>query len=200
MDEHGLEEYHVSYNDLLVAEWKHQVKVFIDWFVVKYNRFIEGRCRKAAIKIGMPELWDDLKSESIIEAYAIGERFDPNKGDLLKLLISSLWLFPMRHDKVNKVKSYSTGEITDIEYEATLIHFSAIDDPAPVYSLDKICSSLEVQDQLLMAFKYKLNLPNTFIGALCGLNESTIRSRLENCILKIQTKIIMKDDRIIGGL
>lgn len=221
-------EFSLTYQDLLILEWRNQVKVFIDWFVIKYNRFISSRCIRAANRIGMPELWEDLKSESIIEAYAVGERFDPSKGDLLKLLISSLWLFPMRSDKVNKVKSYSRGydwqlaeynkarrecddntikqlrksyciDLDDTMIKATVIHYLAMDEPANVYCLDSICSSLEEQDQILLSFKYKLNLPNTVIGSLCGLNESTIRSRINNAIDKLQCSIKMKGDIIVKG-
>lgn len=192
----------MSYEDILSAEYKNQLKKFIDWFVVKYLRFIQSRCIKAARKIGMPELWEDLTSESIIEAYAIGNRYNPANGDLLKFLIASLWFYPMREDKVKKVKSNSHDEhekvINNLIRDYSCGSEIANVDDGPVYSFEQITGSLEEQDQLLFAFKYKLGLPNTTIGQLCGLNESTIRSRIASATSKLQGTLKTKHNELVN--
>lgn len=193
----------LSYQQVLIAEFHHQVKLFVDWFIVRYEFLIEKRCKIAARRFNIYESWEELKQITTLECYEIALRFDPNKGDILTYLISSIWMFPLRNDIINRVKplsqlkeeDYIPNKQQDFELKHILDNipsFYANYTPKTVHSFEAITDSLTENDKMLLVFHFELGLPNTKIAAMVGIAESTIRARLHAIITKL--KIRWKND------
>ena len=207
-------EYEDARNEHELAEWQRLIKNYVDWFIVKYDKLLTKRCRIAAQKLHMRgDTWQDLKSECVIEAYRVGERFDPTKGDLTKFLLGSLWNFMFSKKHINNYTVNAFGESgADGSFEHIL---EASTDPAELKianksrrnrnrvdnaskhylhdfcvsdepRLDSILSGLEHHEKTLLNCKLVLKMNNCQIAELLGTGESTIRYRLANVLGKLK--------------
>lgn len=192
-------------------EWCYCIKQYIDWFVIKYDRLLEKRCRQAAMKLCMRgDAWRDLKSECIIEAYRIGERFDPSKGTLDGFLLASLWnfMFSTKHirnytitawggneegvesyehfveDKATPLKSTQAINLADCTKHSYLQDFCVSDEP----NIDSLLGGLEQHEKLLLNFKLVLKMNNCRIAEILGTCESNIRYRLTSVLGKLKIR------------
>jgi len=184
-----------TYNDVLLAAWRHQLKNYVDWFIVQYRRLLESYCRKAAHN--KSDAWEDLLSECYIEAYAAAQRYDPSKGvPLLQFLLVTLKMFPHREDHWRKygtnISLYVIDKLSDdkqlnleLFQESSYIEdFSANEGSPSVY---QIIESLDENEKALIHFKL-LGMSNVQIAKMSGRAESTIRLRLETALGKLRVK------------
>lgn len=168
-----------------IAVWKLAVKQLVDWFIVQYDAILSKRCVRAARLLNMGgDSWEDLKSECQIEAYYIAGRFDPEKGDFVKYLLTSLWLHMFRRKYINR---YNTTLQTDsIEtIESVFYEHDFCDDQEP--DVNSLLKGLDWHERTLLNCKMVLNMSNGQIAAMLGLNsEGTVRKRLQNVLDKIK--------------
>lgn len=188
------------------CEWCFCIKQYIDWFIVKYDRLLEKRCRQAATKLRMRgDTWQDLKSECIIEAYRIGERFDPDKGSLDGFLLASLWnfMFSTKHIRNYTITAWGDNaeegaydsdlaaikpirsNLADCVRHSYLQDF-CISSESDQSTLDVLMKGLEQSEKLLLNFKLVLKMNNCQIASILGTCESNIRYRLTNVLGKLK--------------
>lgn len=176
-----------EYDAVILSAWHYQLKLYVDWFVVRYDKWLTKICKQVASK---PGIWEDLKNDCIVEAYAIAKRFDPSKGlNLGQWLMISLKQYPYRSDHWKRYKpSIALDELDD---EQTLANwtpivedFIAIDEQPDVY---RIISGLAEHEKTLIHFKL-LGLTNVQIATMTGRAESTIRARLDSALNKLKVK------------
>lgn len=92
-----------EYETTFRAAEKYAIKLRVDAWLVKYDKWLTRTARIAERKLNIRNIWEDLKSEAILEAYRIGERFNSELGHTLeKFLINSLWLFCLKSNIVGK--------------------------------------------------------------------------------------------------
>lgn len=189
---------HLGYEDAKyihdLAAFKVEIKLCVDWFLIKYNNLLSKRCIRAARLLNIRgNGWEDLKSECQIEAYRIAERFDPVKGDFVKFMLSSLWNHMFR---TKYVRSYTDGGIEDFDnlvFELkdnidvlTYKHdFCESTDP----DVNSLLEGLEWHEKSLLNCKMVLGMSNVEIAKQLGLNsEGTVRKRLQNILDKIKIR------------
>lgn len=163
----------VDYSDVIIGNYRDQIKLFIDWFVVQYYPLITKRCRIASFGNRNRGAFEDLRSQCIIEAYAIGERYDPTKGDLLKFLLSSLWFFPFRDNNLREIESDETIESLNSIAATASDSTNQVDYNRPSFA--KLIEPLSEHDKLLMQLKYGFNMSNGSIAEYLCTSESTVR-------------------------
>ena len=191
-----------EFSSLELSAWHEYIKRFVDYFVVKYYNLIYKRCWVASKKMGLgKDVVDDLVSECVIQSYKIARRFDPDKGDIVKFLIGSLWNHSMRNDYYKRYKPSLSIEIVLIkEVEVTQVSskglcrnlaaklqykqkFFAKEDAE---RLNSLILGLDWHERMLLNCKLVLGLNNCQIAESMGLVESTIRYRLSNILGKLK--------------
>ena len=178
----------LTYLQMRVAEYQRQLKEFVDWFIIKYQRLLEKRCKIAALRNGCFDIWEDLQVECFSECYAIAQRFVPTKGNLLTFLISSLWNYPFRQDLIAKYRPNSIqrdDEAIDLTLDEIPSHY-ANSRHLPVHCFDRITEPLSEDERILLSLHFNLGLANTTVAKLLVCSESTIRHRLEVLMTKLK--------------
>ena len=173
-----------DYDSLLNSVWKYQIKIYVDWFVIKYLPLLIKACRYAAKKNKLGEAWEDLLQDTIVEAYKVGERFDPSKCELLPFLIISLKRYPFRNDIVARyyAKESNQDALNGIEDREV---YDAANGTHATYSL---LDSLDPLEKQFVTLKIISGFTNQQIGDAIGLTESGVRYRLKAIFDKLKVK------------
>ncbi len=184
--------------DTLLAVIRDKVKRDVDSWIIRYDKWLSHKARQACLawKIRDPDLWEDLKSELILEAYRIGDRFDPFKGELRTFLVSSLWLHANKPEIIKKyirergILSINCSDRDDATYAA--VSEETIADSHEISSLERSASVFSLLDQLeshdrdLVKLKYLAGFSNGQLDALSGVGSGVTWYRLDRAIGRIK--------------
>lgn len=188
-----------SYVEVMLQHYRNCIKDFVDWFLIAKRNLLIKRCRLAASISGLRgDAWQDLLSECCIEAYRIGERFDPYRGNLEKFLLSSLWRFPFRNNNVERYRMHSCDQMGEIAFEEIDTNTIAMSTIAEVDLAERkyteVTSVLSMEERALLQLHFGLGLSRVTIAQFLNRGESTIRSRLNVILGKIKVSGVGYDE------
>ena len=99
-----------SFTSVLVAMYKFTTNQLVSNWLLRYDAWLTQRARLAAYQWRIPDIWQDLKSEMILQAYEIGNRFNPSFGTPLDtFIITSLWHYAEKPEIVKRYATYQHG-------------------------------------------------------------------------------------------
>ena len=159
-------------------------------WVVQYDRWMSKRARIAEAKWRLKGIWEDLKQEMIIEAYAIGQRYNPAFGTTIEqFLAASLWHYAERPHLIQKYRRNkrecfvaNTGEMAiACPRKENSLH----EDAANVFSQVK---QLTEYERILIELKYRQGYTFAQIDETLGLTRGGAAYRVSNILAKIKVK------------
>jgi RNA polymerase sigma-70 factor (ECF subfamily) len=135
------------------------------------------------------DLAEEVTSETFYRAVRAAERFDPGKGD------ARLWLFRIArnalrdHQRRDRLRRHlSIGRMRDLEADAPSPEERLLWEERVAELLEAI-AELPDRDRELIGLRYGSEMEPAEIGALLGLADSVVRTRLWRALKRLRTAL-----------
>lgn len=205
----------ITYEELIWRQWKQCIKEAVDDWVMRYYRMISSWCIKAQRRYRLDCCWEDLRNDSIVEAYRYAEKFNPLMGEMDHYLNAYFSLYPTRHDVIARYtrcrgaggEGAARGEgggsdglglhgrerlICNENYNGHSHLDYCIDNELTIdhrESALSIIRALPESEMIMIRLRYsEKGLNNCQIASLLGVTESAVRYQLKKILGKLKVK------------
>ena len=198
-----------TFTTVLAAMYAFTVNQLVGAWLLKYDAWLTQRARLAAHQWHLPDIWQDLKSEMTLQAYEIGNRFDPSFGTSLDtFIITSLWHYAEKPEIVKRYASRQTRAAkyaqahtiaTDVRthsnddcYEATGNFWDTVEareENSSHEDAEKVFSQLgelTEYEEAMIELRFRQGYTFAQIDNILGIGRGGVAWRMNNIINKIK--------------